>query len=328
MSEERAVHRLSVVVPVYQGEKTLDALVEEIRPLTAAGTTPAGRPFQVTELILVHDGAIDNSHQVMEALAARHPFITNLWLSRNYGQHPATIAGMASTSAEWVATLDEDGLQNPADIPKLLDRAIECGVPLVYAKPLTPPPHGWMRNTLSGLTKLATSWLVGSRRLGQFNSFRLIQGEVARSLAAYCGNGVFLDVALSWVVPDCASAPVQLRQERGRPSGYSFLKLVSHFWRLILTSGTRPLRFISLLGCLSILFGLGISGFVLWQKFRHEIPVQGWTSLIVVVSIFSGVILFALGVVAEYLGLALTMAMGKPLYLIVSQPGRKDMRRP
>lgn len=328
MSEPRAVHRLSVVIPVYQGERTLEALVEEIRPLTVATPTPAGHSLQVTELILVHDGAADNSHEVMRSLAARHPFILLIWLSRNYGQHPATIAGLASTTTDWVVTLDEDGLHDPADIPKLLDLALERAVPLVYAKPLNPPPHGWMRNALSGLTKLACSWLVGSRRLGQFNSFRLIRGEVARSLAAYCGNGVFLDVALSWVVPDCAAAPLRLRPERGRPSGYSFLKLTSHFWRLILTSGTRPLRFIALLGCLSILLGLGISGYVLWEKLRHEVPVQGWTSLVVVISIFSGMILFALGVLAEYLGLALTMAMGKPLYLIVSEPSRKDPRTP
>jgi len=322
------VHRISVVVPVYQGERTLDALTEEIRPMTAVTASPGGRSFQIAELILVHDGAADNSHQVMQALAAKHPFVSLIWLSRNYGQHPATIAGMASTSADWVVTLDEDGLQNPADIGKLLDCALESNLPLVYARPINPPPHGWVRNSLSALTKLACSWLVGSRRLGQFNSFRLVKGEVARSLAAYCGNGVFLDVALSWVVPDCAACPVQLRQERGRSSGYSLPKLVSHFWRLIVTSGTTPLRFISLLGCLSIFAGLGISAYVLWQKLRHEIPVQGWTPLVVVISVFSGMILFAMGVVAEYLGLTLTMAMGKPLYLIVSQPSRRDVRSP
>jgi undecaprenyl-phosphate 4-deoxy-4-formamido-L-arabinose transferase len=328
LSPSGGIHRVSIVVPVYQGEKTLDALVEEILPLTAGTATPDGRRFQVVELILVHDGAIDNSHVEMQRLAAKHAFISLIWLSRNYGQHPATIAGMASSSAEWVVTLDEDGLQNPADTGRMLDQALRDGVPLVYARAVNAPPHGWIRNSLSALAKGIASWLVANRRFGQFNSFRLMKGEVARSLAAYCGSGVYLDVALSWVVHDCTSCPVQLRVERGRPSGYSLGKLIGHFWRLFVTSGTRPLRFISILGVLSIFVGLGLSAFVLWEKISRQIPVQGWTSLIVVISVFSGAILFALGVLAEYLSLTLTMAMGKPLYLIVSQPQHMGSGRP
>ena len=67
-------------------------------------------------MILVHDGAIDNSDAVISSLASRLPYVTAIWLSRNFGQHPATLAGMASTNGDWVATLDEDGQHNPADI--------------------------------------------------------------------------------------------------------------------------------------------------------------------------------------------------------------------
>ena len=59
---------------------------------------------------------------------------------------------------------------------------------------------------------------------------------------------------------------------------------------------------------------------MLYAKIAHRVPIQGWTSLIIAVSLFSGMILFSLGVIAEYLALALTMAMGKPLYLLVSRP--------
>src|SRR5947207_15436251 len=106
-------HEVSLVVPVYQGEKTLRALVEEIAPLTSPQTTAQGRRFRVAELLLVHDGGVDDSASVMKQLAADHAFVRPLWLSRNFGQHPATLAGMASTVSTWVATLDEDGQQNP-----------------------------------------------------------------------------------------------------------------------------------------------------------------------------------------------------------------------
>jgi glycosyltransferase involved in cell wall biosynthesis len=318
------VHAVSLVVPVYQGERTLEALVAEVEPLVAGAATPGGRRFQVAELIFVHDGAIDGSHRVMEALARRHGFVRLIWLSRNYGQHPATLAGMASSAGEWVVTLDEDGQQNPADIGAMLDVALDEGAPLVYAHATNEPPHGWLRNFFSATVKWLFVRVLGNRLIGRFNSFRLIDGEIARSLAAYCGSEVFLDVALSWVVRESARCPVSLRDERGRRSGYTYKRLFEHMWRMLLTSGTKPLRFISMLGGLTVLLGLAISGYALYEKLTAHVPVQGWTSLTVLVCLFSGVILFALGVIAEYVGVTLRMAMGRPLYLIVSKPSHKE----
>ena len=318
------IQRLSVVVPVYQGERTLDLLMEEIAPLTTPRPTPRGRPFQVVEVVLVHDGAIDNSHVVMESLAAKYPFVSLVWLSRNFGQHPATLAGMAATSADWVATLDEDGQQDPADMGTLLDAAFDAGVPLVYGQALNQPSHGLVRNTLSRLTKALSVVIVGNPQMAQFNSFRLVRGDIARSLAAYCGHGVYLDVALAWVVGRWATGPVTLRPDRGRPSGYTPRRLLAHFGRLLLTAGTRPLRLISVLGVLSILLGAGLSIVIVWARLRHQIPVQGYTSLFVVICFFFGVVLFSLGIIAEYLAVTLTTGMGRPLYVTVSRPHRAD----
>ena len=321
-------HSVSVVVPVYQGEHTLEALVAEIAALVTEQTSPAGRRFKVQEVIFVHDGAIDGSHRTMQALASRHPFIRTIWLSRNYGQHPATLAGMASSASDWVVTLDEDGQMNPADIGRMLDVALSSGVPLVYAQPTNPAPHGWLRNLLSAAVKSLFVWIMGNRLVGRFHSFRLIDGEIARSLAAYCGSEVYLDVALAWVVRESAHCPVLLREEGGkRRSGYTYRRLIEHMWRLLLTSGTKPLRLISMIGGFAIIAGLLTSVYALYEKLTARIPVQGWTSLTVLLCLFSGLILFALGVIAEYVGVTLRMAMGRPLYLIVSKPSHKETGR-
>src|SRR5215469_10402014 len=125
--EREALHEVSVVVPVYQGEHTLEALVVETAPLTLSQVTPGGRCFRVVEMLLVDDGAIDRSADVMKGLVSQHPFARIIWLSRNYGQHPATLAGISSTVAEWVVTLDEDGQQDPRDIGRMLDEALDHG---------------------------------------------------------------------------------------------------------------------------------------------------------------------------------------------------------
>jgi polyisoprenyl-phosphate glycosyltransferase len=313
-------HEVAIVVPVYQGERTLEALLDEIVPLTVPSATPAGRRFRVAEVLLVHDGARDASAAVMQALAARHGFVRLIWLSRNFGQHPATLAGMASTASGWVVTLDEDGQQNPADIGVMLDAALGQAALLVYARPREPPPHGALRNLGSRMAKTLSAAVLGGRALGAFNSFRLMRGDVARGVAAYCGANVYLDVALSWVVPAARHCPVSLREERGRPSGYSLRRLVSHFWQLVLTSGTRPLRLIAFLGVFAMCVAVTISTWVAWGRLVHQVPVSGWASMMIIICFFSGLILFSLGVIAEYLGVAVSMAMGKPSYFIVTRP--------
>ena len=190
---------ISLVVPVYQGESTLAQLVGEVAPLTAPQTSGQGHAFRVVELVLVHDGAVDASARVMKELARRYSFVRPIWLSRNFGQHAATFAGLASTVGQWVITLDEDGQQDPRDIGKLLDSALSGGTRLVYASPTNAAPHGFLRNAFSSLAKWIFINALGAN-IGRFNSFRLIEGEVARSVAAYSGPNVYLDVALSWVV--------------------------------------------------------------------------------------------------------------------------------
>ena len=319
-AREESTTDLAVVVPVYQGELTLERLVEEIAPLTHGALSPAGRAYRVAEVVLVHDGARDRSADVMAALAERHPFLRLVWLSRNFGQHAATLAGMASTTTSWVATLDEDGQQDPRDVGRLLDEAVGHGALLVYARPTNRPPHGPLRNAASAAAKWAFVYLLGNRTIGRFNSFRLVRGDVARAVAAYCGANVYLDVALSWVVDSARPCPVRLREERGRPSGYGFRRLFHHFWQLVLTSGTRPLRLIALLGVASVVAGLAVSSWVAYGRLVHGVPVAGWTSTMIALSLLSGLALFSLGVIAEYLGVAVSMALGKPPYLVVSKP--------
>lgn len=312
---------VSVVIPVYKGEFTLAPLVEEIVEFSEPRITPGGCCFRITEIVLVYDGAVDGSRRVMEGLAARFPSVRLVWLSRNFGQHPATLAGAATTTSEWVVTMDEDGDHDPAAIGRFLDTAIEHGAQVVYGLPTNVPSHGWLRNVLSSFTKrVVVKVLVGSPEVGLFHSFRLIHGEIARSLAAYCGYKVYLDVALSWLVARTAHCPIVLRNPTRRTSGYDFRRLCSHFWRLVMTAGTRPLRIVSLVGAAAFLLATVVTFKVLWDYFAGSIPIQGYTSLIIALCLFSGAILFSLGIVAEYLGAALSASMGRPLYLVVSRP--------
>jgi undecaprenyl-phosphate 4-deoxy-4-formamido-L-arabinose transferase len=319
--------QVSIVIPVYRGEGSLPSLMEEISHYVNLQTTQSGNIYRIYEVILVHDCGPDRSDLTIEQLVERYDFVRAIWLSRNYGQHPATLAGMAGCTGDWVVTMDEDHQQNPADIGPMLDLALKDSLQIVYAAPMNTPPHGVVRNALSAIAKkIALQFFGGLQIQGTFNSFRLIDGEIARILAAYCGDGVYLDMGLFWVATRIGYCPVELRHE-SRPSGYSIKMLSAHFWRMILTSGTKPLRLIAISGAASFILSIFLIFYAFYGKFIANVEVQGWTSLLAITAFFSGLIMMSLGIIAEYLALSMGIAMGKPLYMIASKPVRPPQQR-
>lgn len=316
-----------MVIPTYSGQDHLADVVAELEPYTRAGTTAGGRPYRVNEVILVHDAGSDATPQVMRELRAKYGFVRTLWMSRNYGQHAATLAGIAASGGDWVVTMDEDGQHDPRFIPDMLDVAMTRQAKVVYSRPVNPPHHTAFRNFTSRTAKRVVNLFSGGADATLFQSYRLILGEVARSVAAYAGSGVYLDVALGWVVGRAAQCPVELRDEGERVSTYSVKRLLGHFLRMVLTGGTRGLRMVSLLGVVFAVLGVLLAVYLVIGQLVNPTGVQGWTSLIVVVLISSGTILFSLGVVAEYVGVTVNSALGKPLYLLTQDPAEGPLGR-
>lgn len=325
--DEGSVHEISVVIPVYQGEQTLADVLAELGTWHEPFLTPEGHRARVVEVLLVHDCGPDRSDRVIREAAEEHDWVRPVWLSRNFGQHAATLAGMSASLGDWVVTLDEDGQHDPGDLGAMLDRAMAAQADVVYAAPVNAAPHGVLRNTSSRLAKRLIGLLSGRPEAASFHSYRLILGDVARSVAAYAGSGVYLDIALGWVSRRVTTAPVRLRAE-DRASGYGWRTLLSHSWRMVVTGGTRALRAVSLLGILFALVGFLLTAFVVWARLSDQIEVSGWASTMVAVLLSSGLLLFTMGIVAEYLGVAVNMAMGKPLYLVVQDRADGPLARP
>ena len=311
---------MSVVIPVYRGEDTLPSLMAELEPLTQEQHTAGGRGFRISEVLLVWDRGPGGSDRTLRDLEATYPWVRAIWLSRNFGQHAATLAGMTSSGGDWIVTMDEDGQQDPAYIANMIDVAYEREAQLVYATPTNPPPHSFLRNAGSKFAKKFFAGALAEGEFAEFNSYRLVLGEVGRSVAAYTGTGVYLDVALSWVVADVATCPVVARAE-GRDAGnYNYRRLFGHFGRLVVSAGTKPLYFVSWLGVLFVLMGAGVSIWVLYQRIVGEIIIAGWASTFVALMLIGGAILLSLGIIAQYVGAATNMSLGKPLYVVVRDP--------
>jgi glycosyltransferase involved in cell wall biosynthesis len=317
------LHTLSLVVPVYKGEKVLEPLLNEVMKLygdsEVVHESELGNKYSLKEIILVHDNGPDDSAEVMRRLQSRFKNVKCIWLSRNYGQHAATLAGIAETSGDWIITLDEDGQQDPKYFANFLDQAITTRSQIVYARPTNKPPHGFLRNGLSRFAKWVSKLILASTNFENFNSYRLILGEPARALSKFGGTGMYLDAGLIWVTSSATTCEVELRSE-DRPSGYSMTSLLGHFGRLVVTAGARPLRVIALLGLFVATGGFVLTVYIIWMKAVTGISASGWTSVIVAVLVTSGLTMLSLGVISEFLGATVRSTMGKPLFLKVSDP--------
>jgi glycosyltransferase involved in cell wall biosynthesis len=310
---------LSVVIPVYRaGPALADACAEILE--VCDETSPVGTlSIRVGELILVCDNPDlpDGEYGRLEEIANSDPRIRLVWLSRNFGQHPATVAGIVSSNGDWIVTMDEDGQHDPRFIGEMLATAARERAPLVYAEPTNVRPHGLIRNGGSWIAARVARAVSGTSV--RFHSFRLLEGSLARSACAYAGENVFLDVALSWTFGAAAACPVFLRQEAS-PSSYNYRRLLSHFWRLVVSSGTRPLRLIAGTGVLVAMAGLATGAYVLFRRLAGDIPTQGWASVIVALLILLGGLYVAVAVVAEYVGQAVRNTVGRPVYVRAEPP--------
>ncbi|MEI6624394.1 MAG: glycosyltransferase [Actinomycetes bacterium] len=311
---------VAVVIPVYRAGVGLEETAGELAQLTEWKIGP-DFVLELTEIVMVCDrpGALVNPAAFQSRLLAIDDRITVVWLSRNYGQHPATVAGIASSNADWIVTMDEDGQHDPAYIPMMLKAALENVSSLVYAKPSELAPHPWYRNATSGSAKVLYRLLTGQKTA--FHSFRLVEGPPARAVCAYVGPNVYLDVALGWVLDNPSSVPVPMRAESMTESGYSVRSLLSHFWRMVLSSGTRPLRLIAVAGTLVATLGILFAVYLIAATVFGGGPgVAGWASVMVALLTVSGVLLVAIAMLAEYVGYSVSMALGRPLYLITDPP--------
>ncbi|MEK7794757.1 MAG: glycosyltransferase family 2 protein [Candidatus Hydrogenedentota bacterium] len=304
--------RLSVIIPVYRSQDSLRPLVARLKPVL-------DEIAEEYELILVNDGSPDNSWAVVSELAAEHPWIRGIDLLRNYGQHNALLCGVRAASFPLIATLDDDLQHPPEEIPKLLAKLSE-GFDVVYGTPQT-EQHGLWRDLASRVTKLALQASMGVNVARSVSAFRIFRTDLREAFRNYTGSYVSIDVLLTWGTTRFAAVPVQHDARTIGASSYTFRKLLTHALNMVTGYSTVPLQFASLVGFVFTLFGIGILVFTVARFLVYGRVVPGFAFLASTIAIFSGVQLFSLGVIGEYIARMHFRLMERPTYTVRPAPG-------
>lgn len=298
---------VSVVVPVYNSEPTLRPLAERLE----AALSTAGFPFEV---ILVNDASSDGSWAVIEELAARYPWLAGLDLMRNYGQHNALLAGIRRARYDRTVTLDDDLQHPPEEILRLLAKLDE-GLDVVYGAPQE-EQHGLLRDLASQITKLVLQSAMGVAAARRVSAFRAFRTPVREAFADYRNPFVNLDVLLTWGACRFGALVVRHEPRAAGTSNYTVRKLITHALNMMTGFSTLPLQMASLIGFAFTLFGVGVLAFVLFRYMVAGAVVPGFAFLASIIAVFSGVQLFSLGIIGEYLARMHFRSMERPTYAI------------
>jgi len=298
---------ISVVVPVYNSELTL-------RPLVARLKDTLQSCADAFEIILINDASLDNSWQVIEELVNSYEFVTGHNLMRNYGQHNALLAGIRAAQYDIIVTIDDDLQHPPEEIPKLLEKLSE-GYDVVYGIPQT-EQHGLFRNLASQITKVVLSSTMNVKIARIVSGFRIFRTHLRDAFSDYRGTKPSVDVLLTWGTKHFAAVPVKYMPRQAGTSNYTFMKLITHTVNMATGFSTLPLRIASFFGFAFTLFGFFVLVFVVGRYLISGTSVAGFPFLASIISIFSGVQLFSLGVIGEYIGRIHSCSLDQPSYLV------------
>lgn len=316
---------LSTVTPVYRGEKYLRELVKLLADLRERFLTE-GWPIALAESIFVDDGSVDQSSKLLSELEKEFDWVKVIYLSRNYGQHPATVAGILHSSGDWIATLDEDLQHLPAHLSEMFRQVAERGVDVVYANPLKPVHGSILRDGASRLYKMVLSRLSGNPTVRKFNSFRLIRGSIARAAAAVSSYDTYFDIALGWFssrIGDIKLNLADLRYQESGKSGYSWWQLMQHARRMLTSSQVKLLRLGTIIGVLSLLASAALIAFLVFTKYFYPetVNVLGWTTLAIGILFYGGLTACLIGICLEYIAILIHRAQGRPTFLTIDRAG-------
>jgi polyisoprenyl-phosphate glycosyltransferase len=237
---------ISVVIPVFLGEHTLPTLVAELAGVKAEWES-GQLPITLVEAIFVDDGSRDGSARVLASLKRQYPWIRMITLPRNLGQHPATMAGISQTCGDWIVTLDEDLQHHPRHIGEMLALAARDSLDVVYARPAGSVHESIFRDGAARLCKALIAALTANPHVRDFNSFRLIRGDIARAAAAAAKEDTYLDVGLCRFSDRFGTHTVEMKDRRfieKKSSGWTTRALLSHARRMLVSSlQSKPVLF-------------------------------------------------------------------------------------
>ena len=307
-SDLSEVNLYSFVIPVFNGEATIEGVVARI--LRAFN----GEPIQI---VLVDDGSHDSSARVCRELALNHrEHVEFVELARNFGEHSAVLAGLAQSKGTMVAVLDDDGQNPPEELPGMFATLIQTGADVVYGKYME-RKHHWFRVAGSRFNDAVANVMLNKPKGLYLSSFKVMNRFIVNEIVKHRGPFPYIDGLICRTTRRLVQVEVSHDSRTSGKSNYNLRRLIRLWLNMFLGFSILPLRLTSLIGmiiaALSCIWLLIILVDKLWLSPNVT---AGIPTVLAVIVLFSGFQLVALGMIGEYLGRVFLENNGQPQYVI------------
>lgn len=304
--------KISFVIPVFNEQGNVAELCRRI--CAAMEREPYG-----FEVVFVDDGSTDATFEKIEELHTADARVACLSLSRNFGREAALVAGMDACEGDAVIMMDGDLQHDPMLVPAML-RQWEKGYEVVSMVRAKTVGAGFFKNFTSAMFYFIINRIGNIEIERNATDFRLLDACVVRSLRNVRERTRFTRGLVGWIGFRKVSLPYTAEPRFAGEAKYNSKKMLGLALDAVVSFSTFPLRISTFLGLFAILFGFSYFVVGILQKLRGQ-TVQGWTSLMVILTVMGGAQLVGLGLIGEYMARIFEETKGRPLYVV-----RRELR--
>lgn len=298
---------ISIISPVYQGEKMLDELVSRI--------SNAVRMIRNDyEIILVNDCSPDGSWEKIKEICATNKNVKGINLSRNFGQHYAITAGLAESSGEWVVVMDCDLQDRPEEIPNLYNKAME-GYDSVFAQRIERRDNLTKRMS-SSLFNAVFAYLTDQEQDKTVGNFGIFSRQVIEGVLSMGDAVRWFPIMVKWVGFKIGYLPVLHAKRPEGKSSYSLHRLLSVATDNMIAFSNKPLRLMLQFGFCVVVLSILIALFYLIRYLTGGIAVDGFTTMVISMWMLGGIIIMLIGMTGIYIGKIYDKTKKRPYFII------------
>ena len=298
----------SIVIPVYNAEKTISNLCRELMQLLAVDNS--------LQIVLVNDCSHDGTDAVCKRLQTEFPdTITYARLSRNFGEHNAVMAGLNHTRGDYVVIMDDDFQNPPEEVPKLLAE-IQKGFDVVYCQYPT-KRDSLLRNLVSYLNGTMARVILSKPANLYLSSFKAMNRFLVNELITYKTPNPYLDAIILRITRNIGTVEVRHDKRLAGRSGYTLKKLTALWGNMIVSYSLIPLRILAVIGLILTLMGIySVANMQIRNLLPELTDFSDLEELASVAMFFRGFQLLATGILGEYVGRIYLKLNQEPQFIV------------
>lgn len=301
---------ISIIVPCYNEEESLPIYYEEMKKIMKKMN------YVKFELIFINDGSSDNTLNILRKLSKEDSRVRYISFSRNFGKEAGILAGLKATKGDFVAMMDVD-LQDP---PKLLiemyDEIKNTDYDCIATRSIS-------RNGYSFFRKLFTKWyykiinkISKTTIVDGARDFRLMTRQMVDAILELEEYNRYSKGIFSWVGFNTKWITFENTERVAGTTKWNFWKLLTYAMESIVGFSTTPLLFSSIIGMLFCLISFIMVIVIVVKTLIFGDPVNGWPSLVCIIFFVSGIQLFCIGIIGQYLAKTYLETKKRPIYII------------